>query len=130
MVEGGTLLRCYTSLTGYRGFESLLLRSESATFAGKTRNPRSGSGFLPALTTPTGTPTRPETPAPKAFSGQRGLHSGGRLVSHAGQDVGVSVEGKGHGGVPQEILDELGMVAPGEQQRGARVPEVVEAYIR
>ncbi len=27
MVESGTLLRCYTSLTGYRGFESLLLRS-------------------------------------------------------------------------------------------------------
>ncbi len=29
MVEGGTLLRCYTSLTGYRGFESLLLRFSS-----------------------------------------------------------------------------------------------------
>ena len=44
--------------------------------------------------------------------------------------MGVSVEGKGHGGVPQEILNELGMVAPGEQQRRARVLEVVEAYIR
>jgi hypothetical protein len=41
--------------------------------------------------------------------------------------VGVSIEFKGHGGVPQEILNELGMAAPGEQQRGARVPEVVEA---
>src|SRR5918997_1020370 len=67
VVEGGTLLRCYTSLTGYRGFESLLLRSESATFAGTTQNPRSGPGSLPALTTPTGTPTRSEAPAPKAF---------------------------------------------------------------
>ncbi len=39
VVEGGTLLRCYTSLTGYRGFESLLLRSslrssQHARFAG------------------------------------------------------------------------------------------------
>jgi hypothetical protein len=28
--------------------------------------------------------------------------------------VGVPIEGKGHGGVPQEILNELGMLASAE----------------
>ncbi len=34
-----------------------------------------------------------------------------RLVSHAGQDVTVAVEGHGNGGMAQEVLYELGMVA-------------------
>jgi hypothetical protein len=48
-------------LTGYRGFESLLLRFEKALFAGKTLGQESGPDFLPALTTPTSTPTQPNT---------------------------------------------------------------------
>jgi hypothetical protein len=47
-------------LTGYRGFESLLLRSGNSSFAGKMQGQRRGSGLLPALTTPTGTPTQPD----------------------------------------------------------------------
>ena len=37
VVEGGTLLRCYTSLTGYRGFESLLLRKPAESACGSLR---------------------------------------------------------------------------------------------
>ena len=48
--------------TGYRGFESLLLRSGSAVFAGRTQWQGNEPGATPALTTPTSTPTRPEYP--------------------------------------------------------------------
>ncbi len=41
--------------------------------------------------------------------------------------MGVDVQGDAHAGVPEELLHELGVDAPAEQQRGARVPEVVEA---
>ena len=60
------------------------------------------------------------------FLGQSSLHRGGRLVPHAGQYVGVSVQREGYGSVPQKLLDELGVVATGLQQRGARVPEIVK----
>jgi hypothetical protein len=41
----------------------------------------------------------------------------------------VAVEGELYAGVPCEVLDELGMHAPAEKQREARVPEVVPAYV-
>ena len=46
---------------------------------------------------------------------------------HAWQDVGVRAQRLCYGGVPKELLDVLGVDVTAEQQRGARVPEVVEA---
>jgi hypothetical protein len=44
---------------------------------------------------------------------------------HAGDDVGVGVEGDGDAGVTEAFLDDLGVDAGGERQGGGRVPEVV-----
>jgi hypothetical protein len=44
--------------------------------------------------------------------------------------VRVGVEGDGYGGVPEHVRDDLGVNVLGEQERGARVPEAVEAYLR
>jgi hypothetical protein len=41
--------------------------------------------------------------------------------------VGIGVQGLRYGGVPKKLLDLLGVYVPAEQQRGARMPEVVEA---
>ena len=46
---------------------------------------------------------------------------------HAWQDVGVGVQGLSYGGVSKKFLDVLGVDVTAEQQRSARVPEVVEA---
>ena len=46
---------------------------------------------------------------------------------HALEDVAVGVQRLRYGGVPQELLDVLGVDVAGEQQRGAGVPEIVEA---
>src|SRR5687767_6702196 len=46
---------------------------------------------------------------------------------HAWQDVGIGVQGLRYGGVPEKLLDILGVDVTAEHQRGARVPEVVEA---
>jgi hypothetical protein len=46
---------------------------------------------------------------------------------HAWQDVGVGVQGLRCGGVSKKFLDVLGVYVTAEQQRSARVPEVVEA---
>jgi hypothetical protein len=51
------------------------------------------------------------------------------LIAHARHYVGVGVERYRHCGVAQELLDELGVGSFTEQQRGARVPEVVEADV-
>jgi hypothetical protein len=51
---------------------------------------------------------------PHYILGQRRFHRGGGLVPHAGQDVRVAVEGKGHGSVTKKLLDEFGMVAARE----------------
>ncbi len=50
-----------------------------------------------------------------------------RLISHARQHMGVGVQGDRYGGVSEEFLDDLGMHALAEKERGARVTEVVEA---
>ncbi len=42
----------------------------------------------------------------------------------------VCVEGHGYGRVAQKFLHDLGVHAPTEQQRGARMMEVVEADLR
>ena len=57
------------------------------------------------------------------------LHGAGGLVAHARHDVGVGVERYRHGGVAQELLDELGVRSFAQQQRRARVPEVVESHM-
>ena len=42
----------------------------------------------------------------------------------------VRVKGDGDAGVPQHLGDHLRVHVLGEQERGARVPEVVEGYLR
>ena len=44
--------------------------------------------------------------------------------------MGVGVQGYGDDGVPKHLGDHLGVHVHGEQERGASVPEVVEAYLR
>jgi hypothetical protein len=43
--------------------------------------------------------------------------------------VAIGVQGNGYGGVSRKLLDELGVGVLGEKQRGAGVPEVVEAQV-
>ena len=47
------------------------------------------------------------------------VHHVCRLVAHARQHVGVGVQGDGYGGVPEEFLDDLGVHALAEEERGA-----------
>ena len=54
-------------------------------------------------------------------------HPVSRLVSHARQHAGVGVQGDRCGGLPEELLDDLGTHALAGKERGARVPEVVGA---
>ena len=58
--------------------------------------------------------------------GEHILHRGRGLATHAGQHVGVGVEGDGDAGVSQKLLNELRMDVFLEQERGTRVPEIVE----
>src|SRR5918998_1572340 len=58
---------------------------------------------------------------------ERGVHRAGGSIAHVGQDVAVDVEGEAYVGMPEEVLDELGVDALAQQEGGARVPEVVEA---
>ena len=58
------------------------------------------------------------------------LHGSGGLICHARQHVGVGVQSDRYGGVAQGFLHEFGVHASTEQEGGARVPEVVEAYVR
>ena len=55
------------------------------------------------------------------------LHRGGRLVPHVRKHVGVGVEGYGYRRMAQHLRDYFRVHIPGQQERGARVPEVVEA---
>ena len=64
------------------------------------------------------------------LSAQSLAHRVGGLAAHAGQHVGVSIEGDGDGGVPEKLLDDLGMDVALQRQLGAGVPEVVEAEPR
>jgi hypothetical protein len=61
----------------------------------------------------------------KSGLGQRVFHSGG-FSAHAGQHVGVRIEGDGDGSVAEELLYEFRVYVSLEQERGTRVPEVVE----
>ncbi len=61
---------------------------------------------------------------------ERGVHSAGDGVSHIGEYVRVDVEGKAYVGVAQKLLDVLRVDALPQEERGARVPEIVEAYRR
>lgn len=58
------------------------------------------------------------------------LHSVGGLISYTRQHVRVSVHSLGDGGVPQELLHQLGMNPPVQQQGRRRVPEIMEADLR
>ena len=44
--------------------------------------------------------------------------------------MGVGVDGDGDAGVSQEVLDQLGVDATLEEERGAGVPEIVEGNVR
>ena len=59
---------------------------------------------------------------------ERLLHGRDRSVLHVRQDVGVGVHRLRYGGVPEHLLDYLGIRAFTEKDRGAGVPEVVEPY--
>ena len=52
-----------------------------------------------------------------------------RAAVHAGDYVGVGVQGEGYGGVPEELLDVFGVDVAGEEQGGAGVAEVVELEV-
>ena len=69
---------------------------------------------------------QPDFFCPLAPLTQRFVDRGRRGTVHAGQDVGVGVEGEGDAGVSEELLDVLGVDISGEKQGGAGVPEVVE----
>ena len=49
-----------------------------------------------------------------------------RLLLHIWQEVGVDVQGDAYGGVPEHLGDDLRVHVAGEEQRGARMPEVVD----
>ena len=69
---------------------------------------------------------QPDFFCPLAPLTQRFVDRGRRGAVHAGQDVGVGVQGERDAGVSQEFLDVLGVNVSGEEQGGAGVPEVVE----
>jgi hypothetical protein len=61
------------------------------------------------------------------FSGSKSrVHLAGRFGIHMWQDVRIRVEGEGDLRVAQDFLHDLRMNALREQQRGARMPEVVK----
>jgi hypothetical protein len=43
--------------------------------------------------------------------------------------MAVGIQGDGYACAPQHLRDNLGVDVLGEQQRGARVPEIVKAYL-
>jgi hypothetical protein len=65
----------------------------------------------------------------KRNSRQCVLHSGCGFAAHAGQHVGVGVQGDGDGGV-EGFLNQNWLCNSSEEQPGAGVPEVVETGVR
>ncbi len=61
------------------------------------------------------------------MSAHRVAHHIGQAIVHAWEHVAVGVEGYGNGRVAQELLHKLSVDAPAEKDRGAGVPQVVEA---
>lgn len=51
------------------------------------------------------------------------------LAVHAGNNVGICVEGEGYRGMAEEFLDVLRMDVSAQEERGAGVAEVVEAAV-
>ena len=51
----------------------------------------------------------------RSLSGERGFHRPHGLISHTRQKVRVGVQGHRYRGVPEKLLDELGMGALREQ---------------
>jgi hypothetical protein len=58
------------------------------------------------------------------------LHRRGRLAPKARYHVGGGVEGRCDVGMPQKLLDELGMHPLGEKEARTGVPEIVEGNPR
>jgi hypothetical protein len=54
----------------------------------------------------------------------------GRVVLHGSGDVRVQVKRDANVGVPEHLADDLGVHPAAEQQRGQRMPQVVEADTR
>ena len=59
---------------------------------------------------------------------QGALHGAHGLLLHVRQHVGVGVHRLLYRGVPEHLLDYLGMSALGEQEGGTRMPKVVKPY--
>jgi hypothetical protein len=57
---------------------------------------------------------------------QRSVHRVRETIAHAGQDVRVGVERDRDGGVPEHLLDQLGVLARLQQDRRCGVAEIVE----
>jgi hypothetical protein len=60
---------------------------------------------------------------------ERGVHRAGGGVTHVREYVRVDVEGKAYVGMAQKLLDVLGVDTLPQEKRGARVAEIVEAYL-
>ncbi len=56
-------------------------------------------------------------PLPPRASAQGVAYRVGGLAAHAGQHVGVDVEGYGYGGVSEQLLNELGVNVLLEEER-------------
>jgi hypothetical protein len=63
------------------------------------------------------------------ISAQRVLHRSHRRLSQTWYDVAVGVQRYGYRGVPQHFTHDLRVNAFREQQRRARMPEIVEPYV-
>ena len=117
MVESGTLLRCYTSKRGIEGSNPSSSAPKSSFLQEERRSNVKGRGFSRPFLHQRVHQRGPE----ELFLRQGGLHGGSGLVPHAQQDVRVAVQRHRHRRVAQQLLHQLGMVAAGEQQRGAGV---------
>ena len=65
-----------------------------------------------------------------ATLGEYVLHRTRGMVSHPWDHVGIGVQRNRHSSMAQEFLDVLWVYIAAQQQRRARVAQVVEAYLR
>ncbi len=68
--------------------------------------------------------------ARKSVALRKGVLDRGGALLHRREHMRVGVERDGYGGVPQHLREDLGVHVLGQEQGSARVPEVVEAYLR
>jgi hypothetical protein len=94
VVEGGTLLRCYTSQRGIEGSNP----SSSASKSARLQDCRTNSEVKQrAEISPGPVYTNHYTNAArKGFSGQCSLHRSSGLIPHDRQDVTVAIQRHGH----------------------------------